>query len=71
MHNEQIITLVLLVLGAVLIYFGYQSSQSMTGQVYETFMGRFRDATLWYFIFGAVAILSGLGVAAMQLRGSN
>ncbi len=62
MSTHQIIGLVLLVVGAILLYFGYQSSQGLEDQVYETFTGRFTDSTLWLLISGAVAAVAGIGL---------
>ncbi|MCC5872103.1 MAG: DUF3185 family protein [Gammaproteobacteria bacterium] len=60
MNSNQIIGIVLLVVGAILLYFGYQASQSMSEQVVESFTGRFTDSTTWYLILGAAAALGGL-----------
>lgn len=60
MSTNQILGVALLVAGAILVYFGYQASQSLGEQVQETFTGRFSDSTTWYFVFGAVATVAGL-----------
>jgi drug/metabolite transporter (DMT)-like permease len=60
MTTNQIIGIALLVAGAILVYFGYQASQSLGEQVHETFTGRFTDSTTWYFVFGVVAAVAGL-----------
>lgn len=60
MTTNQTIGIALLVAGAILVYFGYQASQSLGEQVHETFTGRFTDSTTWYFVFGAVAAVAGL-----------
>jgi len=60
MNSNQIIGIVLLVVGAILLYFGYQASQSMSEQVVESFTGRFTDSTTWYLILGAAAAVGGL-----------
>lgn len=60
MTSNQVIGIVLLVVGLILLYFGYQSSQGLADQVHETFTGRFTDSTIWYFIFGAASALVGL-----------
>ncbi|MCC5857351.1 MAG: DUF3185 family protein [Ectothiorhodospiraceae bacterium] len=59
MTNIQIIGIVLLVTGAILLYFGYQASQSAGEQIVQTFTGRFSDTTTWYFVFGAAAAVGG------------
>lgn len=62
MSTNQIIGLALLVVGAIFLYFGYQSSQGIEDQLYETFTGRFTDSTIWLFIAGAVAAVVGIGL---------
>lgn len=60
MSSNQILGIVLLVVGIILLYLGYQSSQGLADQVHETFTGRFTDSTVWYFVFGAASALGGL-----------
>lgn len=52
--------ILLLVVGAVLLYFGYSASQGVGEQVHETLTGRFTDSTTWYLVFGVGAAISGL-----------
>lgn len=59
MANQKLVGVVLLVVGAVLLYFGYQSSQSVGGQITESLTGRFTDETMWYLIGGAAAAAAG------------
>ncbi len=66
MSSNQIIGIVLLVVGAILLYFGYQASQSMGEQITETFTGRFSDSTTWYFIGGAAAAVGGIAMLAFR-----
>lgn len=66
MSKNQIIGLALLVVGVILLYFGYQASQSMGEQVVESFTGRFTDSTTWYFVLGAAAIVVGLGLTVFK-----
>lgn len=49
----------LIVVGCVLLYFGWQSSQSVVDQVSETLTGRFTDETTWFFIGGAASVAVG------------
>ena len=65
MATNQLTGIVLVVLGVVLLYFGWQASQSMADQVSESFTGRFTDNTMWYIIGGAVSLAAG---AFMMLR---
>lgn len=65
MNSQKLVGVVLLVVGVILLYFGYQSSQSLGDQVSETFTGRFTEGTMWYLIAGAAALAAG---AFMLLR---
>lgn len=65
MATNQLVGIILVVLGVVLLYFGWQASQSMADQVSESFTGRFTDSTMWYIIGGAVSLAAG---AFMMLR---
>lgn len=56
---SKLIGLVLLVVGVILLYFGWQASQSMGGQVSETLTGRYTDETMWYLVGGAAAVVAG------------
>ena len=60
MGSSRLVGIVLLVVGIGLLYFGYQSTQSLGGQVTETLTGRFSDETMWYLIGGAAAAVAGV-----------
>jgi len=66
MSKNQIVGLALLAVGAILLYFGYQASQSVGEQVVESFTGRFTDSTTWYFVLGAASIVVGLGLTVFK-----
>lgn len=70
MSTQGIIGILLLIVGAALLFFGYQASQGTGEQVYETFAGRFTDSTTWYFISGAAAALFGLVLLTVR-RGKH
>ncbi|MFO7857321.1 MAG: DUF3185 family protein [Ectothiorhodospiraceae bacterium] len=70
MNSNLLIGAVLLIVGAVLLYFGYTASQSLGEQVHETFTGRFTDSTTWYFVIGAAAAIGGVVFLIPGLRGS-
>ncbi|ROQ21726.1 DUF3185 family protein [Marinimicrobium koreense] len=63
MTTNKLIGLILLVVGLILLYFGWQSSQSVGDQVAEAFTGRFTDETLWFLIGGAAAAVAGAYMA--------
>ena len=66
MSNGQTLGIVLLVIGAILLFVGYQASQSMSEQVVESFTGRFTDSTTWYFVLGAAAAVGGIILVAFR-----
>ncbi|MCC5887058.1 MAG: DUF3185 family protein [Gammaproteobacteria bacterium] len=66
MNTNQILGIVLLVVGAILLFLGYQASQSISEQVVESFTGRFTDSTTWYFILGAAAAVGGFLLIAFR-----
>lgn len=66
MSSNQILGIALLAAGIILLYFGYQASQSVGEQVLESFTGRFTDSTTWYLVFGAAASLGGLGLLILR-----
>lgn len=63
MATNKLVGIVLVVLGLVLLYFGWQASQSMADQVTESFTGRFTEGTMWYIIGGAVSLAAGAFLA--------
>lgn len=59
MPGKQLLGLILLVVGAILLYFGWQSTQSVGDQLTEAMTGRFTDETMWWLIGGAIAVIAG------------
>lgn len=66
MGGNKVIGIVLLVIGLILLYFGWQSSQSVGDQITETFTGRFTDSTMWFLIIGAAAAVGGVMLAVIK-----
>jgi len=66
MGSSKLIGIVLLVVGVVLLYFGYQSSQAVGNQVTEALTGRFTDETMWYLIGGAAVTAAGAFLTFMK-----
>jgi len=60
LKNAKLIGFGLLVLGAILIYFGYNATQSAAEEIGEAFTGRYSDETMMYLIGGGVAAAIGL-----------
>lgn len=65
MAGNRVLGIVLLVVGAILLFFGYNASQSLGDQVTESFTGKFTDETMWYIISGAASVVVG---AVLTLR---
>jgi uncharacterized membrane protein YidH (DUF202 family) len=68
MSQNQIIGIVLVVVGVVLLIFGMNASNSAADQISEAFTGRFTEATMWYIIGGIVLGVIGL---LMLFRGKG
>lgn len=66
MHAKRLIGIVLLVVGLILLYFGYQSSQGWDDQISEAITGEYTDSTMWYFISGAAVAVAGLILMALK-----
>ncbi len=62
MTNKRIVGLVLLVVGAVLLYFGFAATDAPLEQARESLTGDYSDRTMLYLIGGAVAAVAGLGL---------
>lgn len=59
MSTTKLAAIVLLVVGGILLYFGYTSSQSVVESVTENVTGRFSDETTWYLVGGAACAAVG------------
>lgn len=71
MMNNKILAIVLLVVGCILLFFAYQSSQSLGEQVTEAVTGRFTDSTTWYLILGAASAVAGLAMLLFRKSSGN
>ena len=71
MTNNKILAIVLLVVGLILLFFAYQSSQSMGDQVTEAVTGRFTDSTIWFLVLGAASAAAGLGLLLLGKSARN
>jgi hypothetical protein len=60
MSNTKIIGIALLVLGAILLYFGINATEAPMEEVGEALTGRYSDDTMMYLIGGGVAAVAGL-----------
>jgi len=60
MGNQKVIAIVLLVLGAILLYFGFNASQAPVEEIGEALTGKYSDSTMLYLVGGGVAAIAGL-----------
>lgn len=60
MKNTKIIGIALLVVGAILLYFGINATDAPAEQVGEALTGKYSDNTMMYLIGGGVAAAAGL-----------
>ena len=68
MGTKKIAGLVLLVVGAVLLYFGLQATDAPLEQARESLTGDYSDQTMIYLICGAAAAVGGLAMLLMGKR---
>ena len=61
---NQPIGIIAVIIGAVLLGFGYHYSQAPLDQVAETLTGRYTNHTMWY-VMGGVALMASGGLLAM------
>ena len=64
MKAGKLIGLVLLVLGGVLLFFGFNAAGSPVEELSETLTGRYSDQTMFYLIGGGVSAVAGLVMLA-------
>jgi len=62
MSTTKLAALVLIVVGGILLYFGYTASESALESVTETVTGRYTDQTTMYLIGGAACAVLGVGL---------
>lgn len=63
MNITKILGLALIVIGALLIFFGFNQTESPLGEMSEALTGSYSDQTMQYLIGGAVAVVVGLFLA--------
>jgi hypothetical protein len=60
MNQNKMLGVVLLVIGAIALYFGFNATNAPMEEVTEAFTGKYSDQTMLYLIGGAVAGVAGL-----------
>jgi hypothetical protein len=68
--DKRILGIVLVVIGAVLLYFGYQKTGAVTEKAKQTITGDYTDRTMFYLIGGAAAGIAGIAIIALGARRS-
>lgn len=68
MSSNKIAGIILIVLGAGLLYFGLQSAGSFVGEVQEAVTGRYSDETMFYLIGGGVSLVVGIVMVTRRGR---
>jgi hypothetical protein len=62
------IGVVVLVIGALLLGFAYNSTQAPMEELANTVTGRYSDGTMWYFALGVAAVAGGGLLTAFGAR---
>lgn len=57
---KKTVSIILLVAGLLLLYFGYNEYQSFQSEISELFTGSPTDKSMWMLIGGAAATIAGL-----------
>ena len=68
MGNKKVLGLVLLVVGAALLYFGFQAADAPLEGAREALTGEYSDQTMLYLIGGAAAAAGGLAMLFLGKR---
>lgn len=58
--DNRMISIALVAAGAVLLFWGYESSQSLESSLTKTFTGTYKDKTMWLLLGGAVCLALGI-----------
>ncbi|MGM0526283.1 MAG: DUF3185 family protein [Pseudomonadota bacterium] len=57
---NKVVGLVLVIVGAILLYMSYQASESLASEASQAVMNEPTDSTMWYLIGGIAAVIIGL-----------
>lgn len=60
MNPVQIAGIVLVVVGLVLLIFGFSATDSLTEEASEMLTGKYTEQTMWYIVLGAAGIVGGI-----------
>lgn len=68
MPMNRLVGAVLLVIGAILLVFGYRASNAPMDQLSNAVTGHFSDQTMWFVILGGAGVVAGGLLAAFGSR---
>jgi hypothetical protein len=68
MNDKRILGVVLLVIGAVLLYFGFQATDAPLEQARESLTGDYSERTMFYLIAGGAAAIGGIALLVVGSR---
>ena len=68
MSTRKILGLVLLVVGAVLLYYGAQATDTPLEQAREALTGDYSERTMIYLICGSAVFIGGLAMLLVRKR---
>ena len=60
MKTNKLIGIILIVIGAVLLYFGFNATEAPLEEVSEAVTGKYSDETMYYLVGGGIALVLGL-----------
>lgn len=60
MNTSKLMGIGLLVLGGILLYFGFNATNAPMEELGEAFTGKYSDGTMMYLVGGGVAAVAGL-----------
>jgi len=66
--DRRIVGVVLVVVGALLLYFGYQKTEAVTEKAKQTITGDYTDRTMFYLVGGAAAGIAGIALIVPGAR---
>ena len=68
MNPVRIAGLVLAAVGGVLLFFGFNATDSLTEEASSLVTGKYTEQTRWYIILGAAGIVGGILLAVFGRR---
>ena len=70
MNARRSMGIALLVGGAVLLYFGFNASESFASDISEAFTGQPTDRSIWMIVLGSATAVAGLFMSMVPGRTS-